>query len=41
MIVKLHKYLMEETDYGFKVVMYYEYIPKSLRDRINELRAKN
>ena len=36
--VKLQKYDVVQEEYGFKVTMFYEYIPKTLRDRAEELR---
>ena len=35
---KLYKYVISQEDYGFKVTMYYEYIPKTLKDRAEELK---
>ena len=39
-VVKLQKYDIKQEDYGFKVTMFYEYIPKTLKDRVEELQMK-
>lgn len=36
--VKLQKYEIKQEEYGFKVTMFYQYIPKTLKDRVEELK---
>lgn len=37
-LARLIKYSIREESYGYKVSMMYEYVPKTLRDRINEVK---
>jgi hypothetical protein len=38
--VRLSKYRLTDEKFGFKATLYYEYIQKTVRDRIEEMLAR-